>query len=373
MIARLDVSHCMRNLIPKTCYANFKKAKAQAKAPAQAAAKSKAQAKNILHHKAAIQQQGTTMAIARLSVKTGGVGKASAHAEYIERDGKYEKRKNDDLEYSASGNMPPWAAENPNLFWQSADLYERKNGSTYREFEIALPRELNPEQRLELIQDFIDQEIGTKYPYQVAIHNPKAMDGLEQPHAHLMFNERLQDGIERDPQQYFKRYNGKAPEKGGAKKDNTGKDHKTRKDEIKDLRQRWEEMSNRHLERAGLDTRIDMRSYKDQGIDKAPEKKLLPSQAKDPVIREALSQSRQADQALKQHDLGDVSQDLQQLQQSKRLAQDIEQGKAEFKADFEQFKAEALQQFKQQQKLEQQQTLEQQQANTLKPSRGMER
>lgn len=306
------------------------------------------------------------MAIARLSVKTGGVGKAAAHAEYIERDGKYEKKKSDDLEYSDSGNMPIWASEKPQLFWQAADLYERKNGSTYREFEIALPRELSPEQRIDLVQDFITQEIGSKYPYQVAIHNPKAMDGLEQPHAHLMFNERLQDGIERDPQQYFKRYNGKDPEKGGAKKDNTGKDPKTRKDEIRDLRQRWENISNRHLERAGLDTRIDMRSYKDQGIEKSPEKKLLPSQAKDPLIREALSQSRQADQALKRHSLGDLSQDLEQIQQRKGLVHDIAQGKAAFKAEFEQFKAQALQELKAQQKLEQEQA-------KLKPSRGMER
>ena len=44
------------------------------------------------------------------------------------------------------------------------------------------------------------------------------MDGNDQPHVHLMFNERLQDGIERDPEQYFKRYNSKNPERGGAKK-----------------------------------------------------------------------------------------------------------------------------------------------------------
>ena len=306
------------------------------------------------------------MAIARLSVKVGKVGKAAAHAEYIDRDGRYEKQKLSDLEHAAYGNMPRWAEENPNLFWQAADLYERKNGSTYREFEIALPRELSPAQRIELIQDFIDQEIGTKYPYQLAIHNPKAMDGLEQPHAHLMFNERLQDGIERDPEQYFKRYNSKVPEKGGAKKDNTGKDYKTRKDEIKDLRQRWEDMSNLHLERAGLDTRIDMRSYKDQGIEKEPEKKLLPSQAKDPTIRDALMQSRQADRLVQQYDLGDLSQDLEQLQLGKSLAQDIEQGKAEVKANFEQFKAQALQQLREQQKLEQEQA-------KLKSSRGMER
>ena len=103
-----------------------------------------------------------------------------------------------------------------------------QNGSTYREYEIALPREMNAEQRLELVEGFIQSEIGSKYPYQFAIHNPKAMDGNDQPHVHLMFNERLQDGIERDPEQYFKRYNSKNPERGGAK-DNTGKNYQERK------------------------------------------------------------------------------------------------------------------------------------------------
>ena len=55
-----------------------------------------------------------------------------------------------------------------------------------------------------------------------------------------------------------------------------------------------------------IDSRIDMRSYKEQGIDKEPEKKLLPSQAKDPEIREALQQSRTAYKELERLDLGDL-------------------------------------------------------------------
>jgi hypothetical protein len=257
------------------------------------------------------------MAIARFTVKVGKVGKALAHAEYIEREGNYAKQKGlEDLEHSSYGNMPKWAEQNPMQLWQSADLYERKNGSTYREYEISLPRELNKEQRQELVEAFVQTELGTKYPYQYAIHNPMAMDGLEQPHVHLMFNERLQDGIERDPEQYFKRYNSKNPEKGGAKKDNTGKDYKTRKDEIKELRQRWENITNEHLKRAGLDIRIDMRSYTDQGIDKQPEPKLLPSQARDPEIRHALTELRQSEKILMQINLGDLKTELEQLKQS---------------------------------------------------------
>ena len=37
-------------------------------------------------------------------------------------------------------------------------------------------------------------------------------------HAHLIFSERTNDGIERSAAQWFKRYNAKEPEKGGARK-----------------------------------------------------------------------------------------------------------------------------------------------------------
>ncbi|HBL8052873.1 TPA: mobilization protein, partial [Escherichia coli] len=44
------------------------------------------------------------MATYHLNVKFGGKGQAGNHADYIERKGEYEKRK--DLEYSEHGNMP---------------------------------------------------------------------------------------------------------------------------------------------------------------------------------------------------------------------------------------------------------------------------
>ena len=223
------------------------------------------------------------MAIGRLSVKVGKVGKSSPHAAYIARLGQYEKRleKGEKLEASEFGNMPKWAASNPLHLWESADAYERKNGTTYREFEIALPREMSPAQRLELVRDFAGQEIGDRHAFQFAIHTPTAADGGEQPHAHVMFCERELDGIERDPEHFFKRYNSKKPERGGAKKANTGKDPATRRTELKELRGRWEIMCNEHLVRGGIDARIDMRSHAERGTGLAPEVKQLPSQWRD--------------------------------------------------------------------------------------------
>ena len=228
------------------------------------------------------------MAVAMLSVGVGSKGKAAPHAQYIAREGKYEKENDslEKLEHTGYGNMPKWAEHDPNYFWQSADEHERKNGSTYREHVIALPRELDVNERHELIIDWIAQEIGDKHAYQYAIHNPPAMDGKEQPHCHLMFSERTRDSIDRDPDQYFKRYNSKNPEKGGAKKANTGLSHADRKADLLAQRERWEQTCNKHLELAGSRKRISMKLLKAQGINRKPID-LTMRQLKDPKIKGA--------------------------------------------------------------------------------------
>ena len=187
--------------------------------------------------------------------------------------------------------MPAWAEHDPKIFWQMADLHERKNGSTYREHIISLPRELNESQRLSLVQDWIKQEIGEKYAYSFAIHNPVAMDGKEQPHCHLMFSERLLDGIDRDPEQFFKRYNSKDPSKGGAKKDNTGLMDSVRKTLIKEQRNRWEQLCNKHLAKAyefipEPPPEINMRNWKAKGLNQKPIN-LTMKELRDPNIRQS--------------------------------------------------------------------------------------
>lgn len=216
------------------------------------------------------------MASYHLSAKIGAKGKASAHAAYISREGKYSGRERyEDLEATASGNMPKWAEAKPAHFWDAADEHERANGSAYREIEVALPRELTADQRRELVEDFVRQELGDQHAYQWAIHTPKAaLEKGEQPHAHIMYSERRMDGIERDPEQFFKRYNAKNPEKGGAQKASGGKARGEMKDELLATRERWAEVQNRHLHRHGHDVRVDHRSLKDQGIDREPEKHL---------------------------------------------------------------------------------------------------
>ena len=237
------------------------------------------------------------MATYHLTAKIGKKGMGEAHAAYIAREGKYSgSNRYEDLEHTASGNMPKWAEHNPAEFWRAADKNERANGSVYRELEIALPRELTPDQRRELVQEFIDNEIGESHAYQYAIHTPKAaLEKGEQPHAHIMYSERIRDGIERDPEQYFKRYNAKNPEKGGAKKFSGGKSANELKAELLEQRERWATLQNAHLEKHGHDSRVDHRSLKDQGInEREPEKHLGGSGVRNTTAKNNLLELRAA-------------------------------------------------------------------------------
>jgi len=236
------------------------------------------------------------MAIARLCMKVGKRGSGASHAGYIAREGKYARylEKGERLEAIGHGNMPDWAQNHPQHFWEAADALERKNGNVYREMEIALPRELTTQQRVALVQDWVAQEIGDRHAYQWAIHVPGAADGKEQPHVHLMFSDRIRDGIQRDPDEYFRRFNRDKPELGGCQKAYSGLTMEARKATLVQLRENWQAMCNKHLELAQRPERIDMRSYAAQGLDRTPERKMQPGQWRDPVQRQPVLAYREA-------------------------------------------------------------------------------
>lgn len=228
------------------------------------------------------------MAIGMMKLRNGSKGKGVAHFNYIMREDKYKPHaeKLEKFEDYGHGNMPEWAKDNPKLFWQEADKHERENGRVYKEHIIALPRELNEAQRLELVNDWIKSEIGDKHPYSFAIHTPQGMDGKEQPHVHFMFSQRTHDGIERSPDQFFKRYNSKNPEKGGAKKANETLTKTQSKEKTKEQRLRLGDFINKHLERGGSKSRVDMRNWKEKGLDQKP-LNITYKEMKDPAVEQA--------------------------------------------------------------------------------------
>lgn len=212
-------------------------------------------------------------------LKSGKKGTAANHAAYITRQGKYSHR--EDLVCTGHGNMPAWANDNPSAFWKTGDKHERANGAVYREHEIALPAELTREQQKELVVDLIQVMVGSK-PYEYAIHAPNSsIEGSTNTHLHLMFSDRMQDGIERSPEQTFSRYNAKQPERGGCKKDSGGKNRLALRDELIQTRKMCADLQNAALQKHGHANRVDHRSLREQGIERAPERHLGPARIQD--------------------------------------------------------------------------------------------
>ena len=189
------------------------------------------------------------MASYHFSVKSKNKGYALGHYLYISRLMQYEgirKTSNETVEHIEPGRCMPSFVKDPIEFWQAADTYERANAKAYIEYEIALPNEFTQEQRKTLIETFFDKHIvPQQYPHSYAIHNVKSrISGEDQPHCHLMFSLKANDGIERTAEQYFKRYNPKEPSKGGAKKIQLQDGHADYSTFLIYIRKQWENHLN---------------------------------------------------------------------------------------------------------------------------------
>lgn len=206
-------------------------------------------------------------------IKSGKKGNARDHAAYIERHARYENR-GEDLIHTSYGNMPAWAANNPNLFWGMADRHERANGAVYREHEIALPNELTIDQLIALAERLVLKLVGNK-PYQYAIHAPDGSIGaVPNPHVHLMYSDRLPDGIERAPERMFSRYNAKQPELGGCRKSSGGLSPLELRANVLYTRKTIADLQNEALAESGHEARVDHRSLREQGKQRQPERHL---------------------------------------------------------------------------------------------------
>lgn len=195
------------------------------------------------------------MAIYRLETSTsntkGGIPiSAKSHFDYINGQGKYENKKN---EIAYSNNYMPNSIETSE-FWKLAvenePIIGNNAGRTYREFRLTLPYELSLEENIELVNNFIEKELAGNHYYSVVIHDkPSSEDGINNIHAHLMFSERTIDNIKRSPEQFFKYYNWRYPERGGARKDPKWKD----KQHLLEIRKSWENILNEKLEEKKID------------------------------------------------------------------------------------------------------------------------
>lgn len=193
-----------------------------------------------------------------------------------EREGKtHDYTRKQDIEHSEiilADHMPDQLAPRGAL-WNAVETgIKRKDGQPAFEVEVALPRELSREQCVQLVREFATAEFVDKgLAVDINIHRPTASDGGEHPHAHILiptrrFNEdgtlgRVATDMQDNPALMRKVY---ALEEEGkldealivAKGTNLAR-----------WREVWADYSNRFLEDAGSDARIDHRKLAAQAVE----------------------------------------------------------------------------------------------------------
>lgn len=220
------------------------------------------------------------MAIYNLRVEPDRGRSAVYRYEYTLRVNDFSWEKNskyDDFLFGQNVNMPDFASEDPKLFWESCENYERANANTFRTIDFSLPAELSDEENIELAARFAEELFGDKFVYSMAVHSkPSGVQSIQNIHCHIMFSERKLDGIERDPKEFFKRFNRKNPQLGGCEKT----DEWTAYSKLYYIRQTWERIANEKLQEKGLE-KISCRSLYAQRLDSLLEENYLKAELLD--------------------------------------------------------------------------------------------
>lgn len=189
-------------------------------------------------------------------------------------------------------------------FWNKVEDFEKRSDAQLaKDITIALPMELSSEQNIELVRDFVARHITA----QGMVADWVFHDAPGNPHIHLMTTLRplTEDGF------------------GSKKVVVTGPDGKALRndsgkivyelwagglDDFNAFRDGWFACQNRHLALAGLDIRIDGRSFEKQGIEltptihlgvgtKAIERKAEGAEEKAALERLKLQEARRAENA----------------------------------------------------------------------------
>ena len=202
-----------------------------------------------------------------VNVSTGSRGtgqSAAAKYDYISRAGKYEAACQDEVVHLESGSMPSFASSDARLYWAAADCHERSNGRLFRSLTAALPNSLDPAGRLDLARSFAAHVTSGELPYTLAVHagESKKAGVADNPHLHLVFSERVNDGVERAAEQWFRRA---APKKGDPASGGARKTERTKpRSWLEETRQAWAGEMNLAFERAGVDDRVTSESHATQ-------------------------------------------------------------------------------------------------------------
>jgi len=156
----------------------------------------------------------------------------------------------------APEHAPAWA-QNRQQLWNAVEAHEtRSNARLAREVQLSLPHELTDAQRIELVQDFVQENfVSLGMVADIAIHRPDAKGDQRNHHAHILLTDRPLEG------------NGFA-----AKKDRDW----NKKETLLGWRWEWAQSVNRTLELNGHSARVSPYSLEAQGLNREPQPKMGP-------------------------------------------------------------------------------------------------
>jgi hypothetical protein len=224
-------------------------------------------------------------AVAAAAYRTG----ESLRDETLDRTHDYTRRSGVLHSYSlARDNAPDWAFETEAL-WNAAET--RRNSVVARECELALPASISPKEREGIARGFAEELID-RYgvAVTVALHAPSREGDDRNDHAHIMWTTREV-----------------GPDGFGEKTRVLDDIRTTGPKEIRYLRDYSADLINAALERAGVDERVDARSFKDRGIDREPSEHLGPS------ATEIERQGRESERGDRNREIGERNEHIDRL------------------------------------------------------------
>lgn len=184
----------------------------------------------------------------------------------------YSKRK--DVAYNhvfTPSSAPNWAADRKEL-WNEVERKEKAvNAQLAREFVIALPLELKPEDQITLAKDFAQYLANEGMCADLSVHMKEG-----NPHAHILCTVRAfnnEKWAAKSKKVYILDSN------GNKQYDKRTKTYKCRKENytnwnskefLLSVRETYEKNVNRALEQANVNVRISCKSLEQQGIDRLP-------------------------------------------------------------------------------------------------------
>jgi MobA/MobL family len=203
-------------------------------------------------------------------------GTTADHIRCILRKGAFAER-NDFIGWGYD-NLPSWARHDPEAFFLASDKYERKNSPAFVAVTFSLPNCLSTAKNMHLASKIMDA-LARGMPYMFAFHEPIAFQsGVRHPHALGMLSGRVDDGIDRSPEQTFRRYNGKYPQWGGCRKMGCGIPPAEIKHSTIEMRRIIADTINNELRAHGFDDRVDHRTLREQGFVRDPVRYVGPAQ-----------------------------------------------------------------------------------------------